>query len=62
MDKIYTVEQQDKVSRLIESIRFHANRVTLLRNDIVKDRNMLQEKCDDLMNYVDSVEKEINNG
>jgi len=62
MDKIYTVEQQDKVSRLITNIRFYADRVTILRNDSVKDRNILQEKCDDLMNYVDSVEKEMNNG
>jgi len=61
-NQIYTVEQQDEVSRLIHNIRFYADRVTILKTDSVKDRNTLQSKCDDLMNYVDSVQKEINNG
>lgn len=55
MADIYTVEQQQKVHELTEAIIFYSHRVAIFRVDGARDT--LQEKCDDLMKYVDSVEK-----
>jgi len=51
---MYTVEQQKAVHDLVYDIEFFSHRVTIF--DAKGGRDTLQEKCNDLMNYIDSIE------
>lgn len=52
---MYTVEQQDAVHSLVYDIEFFSHRVTIF--NVASGRDTLQEKCNNLMNYIDLIEE-----
>lgn len=51
---MYTLEQQNVVNELVSKISFFSDRVMIFEAENARD--ILQQKCNDLMNYIDSIE------
>lgn len=52
---LYTPEEQQKVLDLVKAIGFYSDYVTIF--NVENARDTLQEKCDDLMDYIDLTNK-----